>query len=257
MTPGADRLLLISSVSTSVLGLGGFAASAAEVLPGHFRPFAVLLCGAACLYLLFRYVTVGRAVLARRIMLSAALVLTLLVAYGVSNRVWPEHFPLGREISTSAKGGTERPAVGATPANLTQGLKVSEPRKLARIGTCAEVVGTGRIPRGFQVWVANLNDHGGKAEVGGLHNLRRATRAEGETDWRAGPFGVGVDSDEGKNFWIYVYLLPDSAGSAIEGMIKPAKDPHWRPSLKTPITGSKVISRIPVQRTAENTCDNR
>jgi hypothetical protein len=251
MSPGIERGLLIAA---NVSAIGGGVASVVGALPDYFLPPAVLLFGGATLYLLRRYVT--HAALARRIMLSSTLVLTLLMAYGVSNWVWPHRFPLGQVTAKDAQEGAQGSAAGAAHASLARGLKVTEPTQREPIGTCTAVVGTGRIPAGFQVWVANLNDQGGKPATSALYNLRQATPPlEGEADWTTGAFGVGGASDGGKTFWIYVYLLPNSAGSIIENIIMPAKDPGWRPSLKAPIAGLKPFDKIFVQRTSEDTCD--
>jgi hypothetical protein len=257
MTPGTERALIFSSVTANLLSVAGVLASAANKLPAPFLPCAVLIFGCTGLYLLYRFVSSGSAVVARRTMLTTTLVLTLVLAYWASNRAWPGNFPLGRQPEkTDTTAETRGPAPGATSANLTRGLKVTEPQKLSRIGTCTSVVGTGQIPKGFQIWVANLNDQDGTANTSGLFNLRRATQVQGDSEWRTDPFGVGANSAAGRNFWVYVYLLPESAGSIVENLIRPDKDNGWRPSLSAPITGVAPIDKIPVQRTGENTCDS-
>ncbi|MFK0123408.1 hypothetical protein ACIQSP_08845 [Streptomyces nigra] len=257
MTRGTERALIISSVTANIFSVLGAVASAANKLPAFFLPSAVLIFGCTGLYLLHRFVSSGSAVAARRTMLATALILTLVAAYWASNRAWPGNFPLGRQpekadTATESRGS----AHGATSATLMKGLKVTEPQKLSRVGTCVKVTGTGKIPQGYQIWVANLNDQDGAANTTGLFNLRRATQMQGDGEWRTEPFGVGGDSDAGKNFWVYVYLLPESAGSIVENLIRPDKDDGWRPSLSAPITGVAPLTRIPVQRTAENTCDS-
>ncbi|WP_159403812.1 hypothetical protein [Streptomyces sp. NRRL S-646] len=239
-------------MTANLLSVGGFFASAAYKLPAPVLPVAVLIFGGTGLYLLRRFLS--SAVAARRAVLAATLVITLIVAYWASNHVWPDSFPLGKQSDkTGATKETRGPTTSAESGNLARGLKVSEPKSHGRIGTCTPVVGSGRIPEGYQIWVANLNDQGGKPDTFGLFNLRRATQ-EGVSEWTVSPFGVGADSDVGKNFWIFVYLLPESAGSMIGNLRLPDKDPGWRPSLNAPISGVDPIDKIPVQRTADHTC---
>ncbi|WP_405880350.1 hypothetical protein OG762_18080 [Streptomyces sp. NBC_01136] len=254
MTPGAERVLLISSVAANVLSATSVAAGAAEKLPDFLLLPAVLVFGGTALYLLQRFVPVGSAAPARRVMLATTLVLTLLVAYWASNSAWPDRFPLGKQSEEAANSEARKPTAGPTFVSLARGLEVREPRKLARIGTCTAVAGTGQIPKGYQIWAANLNDQGGAPDTQGLFNLRRATQGEGERDWRTDAFGVGSTEAAGKNFWIYVYLLPDFAGSIVENLIKPEKDKGWHPSLSAPIAGVAPFDKIPVQRTADKTC---
>ncbi|MFF1845238.1 hypothetical protein ACFVW9_26515 [Streptomyces sp. NPDC058217] len=255
MTPGTERALVISSVTANVLAVVGALASAADKLPDAFLPIAVLIFGCTGLYLVHRFVMAGSRGAAKGTTLTTTLVLTLLVAYWASNHAWPDQFPLGRQRNAAvASSETRKPTAGASHASLTRGLKVSEPRKLSRIGTCTAVVGSGQIPKGHQIWVANLNDQGGAANTTGLFNLRRATQIDGDDQWKTDPFGVGGDLAAGKNFWIYVYLLPESAGSVVENLISPKSDEGWRPSLSAPIAGLAPFDEIPVQRTGENTC---
>ncbi|MFD9938340.1 hypothetical protein ACFWZ6_34995 [Streptomyces massasporeus] len=251
MTPGTERAMVISGVTANVLSAAGVLASAADKLPASVLPAAVMIFGCTGLYLLHRFLPSGSAAAARRAVVATTLVLVLIVAYWASNFAWPGNFPLGRQAGeTDAKTKEGGPTSGATSASFARGLKVTEPKKLARIGTCAEVVGTGQIPEGYQVWAAHLRDREGVADTTGLYNLHRASEAN-DGEWSTGLFGVGTDADVGKDFWIYVYLVPDSVGSVVENLIKPE---GWNPSLSAPIVDTDPFAEIPIHRVREQTC---
>ncbi|MGW2636515.1 hypothetical protein [Streptomyces sp. NPDC001348] len=254
MTPGTERALVISSITANVLSVAGVVASAADKLPAPLLPAAACIFGCTSLYLVHRFLLAGSGAATRRAVLTMTLALVVIVTYWASNLAWPGAFPLGKQPEKAdATVGAKQLTAGAEQENPARDLKVEKPQQHGRIGTCTPVVGTGKIPEGFQIWVANLNDKGGEADTRGLFNLRGADQV-GAGEWQVSPFGVGADSDAGKNFWIYVYLLPDSAGSIIKNLRRPTKDEEWRPSLNAPIAGVDPIAKIPVQRTGDDTC---
>ncbi|WP_329598031.1 hypothetical protein OIE43_21895 [Streptomyces pseudovenezuelae] len=254
MTPGTERALVTSSITANVLSVAGVVASAADKLPASFLPAAAFIFGCTSLYLVHRFLLAGSSAATRRGVLTMTLALVVIVTYWASNLAWPGTFPLGKQPKKAdVTVGAKHLTAGAEQEGPPQELKVKEPQQHGRIGTCTAVVGTGKIPEGLQIWVANLNDKDGEADTTGLFNLRQAEQ-EGVSEWRVSPFGVGTDSDAGKNFWIYVYLLPDSAGSIIENLRRPAKDEGWRPSLNAPIAGLDPIDKIRVQRSGDDTC---
>ncbi|MEU8988484.1 hypothetical protein AB0C98_18890 [Streptomyces sp. NPDC048558] len=165
-------MLVVTSITADVVAIIGFVAVAVGVLPSPVLPAVVLIFGGACLYLVHRFVMAGSTTQGKVSMLGVTLVLTLLVTYWASNHAWPEHFPLGRHPKKSnTTAGTQEAASADASARLARGLKVTEPRKLGHIGTCALVEGTGEIPEGYQVWVANLNDEQGIADTRGCARL--------------------------------------------------------------------------------------
>lgn len=247
-------MLVVTSVTANIVSATGFAAGIAGELPSPLLPLLVLVFGCTGLWLLHRFVLAGSTAQAKGSMLAVTLALTLLVTYWTSNHAWPDRFPLGsRPKETNPTARAEAAASADAKASLTRGLKVTGPRNFAHIGTCTAVTGIGEIPKGYQVWVANLNDHEGIADRKALFNLRRVTH-EGGGEWSTDRFGVGTKSDVRKNFWIFVYLLPDSVGSVLDNLIKPAKDPDYNPSLSAPITGFEPFAEVPVLRIAKETC---
>lgn len=119
-----------------------------------------------------------------------------------------------------------------------------------KINSCITVSGTGKIPSGYGLWVANTYDADGTPSLDGLFNLQRASQTEGETAWQTARFGVGEGaSDEGKPFWIYAFLLPTAADSALRNLL--AGD---APGLKAPVTGATEVGRYAVERKATLTC---
>ncbi len=104
---------------------------------------------------------------------------------------------------------------------------------------------------GYQVWVANLNDKNGDPDMSTLFNLQPAAQVDGQESWKTNLFGVGTETDKGKRYWIYVFLVPDSVGSVLENVRLPE---DWGVSLDGPIEDVAVVTRIPVERTAADTC---
>lgn len=84
-----------------------------------------------------------------------------------------------------------------------------------------------------------------------LNNMQRADQPDGETSWRTPEFGVGLDaSDAGTDYWIYLFLLPESADSALTNL-KPTKAGR---SLAAPVKGATRVDKFRVTRTGAITC---
>ncbi|GHB22686.1 hypothetical protein GCM10010306_014290 [Streptomyces umbrinus] len=258
MTETANRALIASSITVNVVSLGTAIAAPLADLPEGVQAAAVGVAGVTSIGLIWKYVTVSRATLARNLLLASCALVTVL---GIL-LTWPGGSPIK---STQNKQGTESDAKndqtqGSKPASnetavrkaaaqLKQGIK--EPDRESDIPSCITATGDGRIPSGYGLWVANLPDSGGTADMTALSNMQRADQPDGETSWRTPEFGVGLDArDAGTDYWIYLFLLPESADSALTNL-KPTKAGL---SLTAPVKGATRVDKFRVTRTGTITC---
>ena len=186
-TPSNDRVLLISGIAVNAASIVAIAAPLAN-LPDGVRFAAVGLVGVTATGLAWKFVTVDRAALARRLLLISCVLVTLLGAV----LAWPGGPPVGssqedRSAEQKADGGTEQSSKNSsTEAKLTETVAqlkrgIQQPPRDSDVHSCITVSGDGRVPDGYGLWVANLPDVGGSADMGALNNLQRVNQADGGT----------------------------------------------------------------------------
>lgn len=167
--------------------------------------------------------------------------------------VWPGFWPAEDKAYPKISASKINEAkVAARQIRVTKvGGESITPGVTTTINSCIAVSGTGKIPSGYGMWVANTYDADGAPNLNGLFNLQRASQVEGETTWQTASFGVGEGkNDNGKHFWIYAFLLPPSADSVLKNLM--ARD---APGLKAPVTGATEVGRYALERNANLTCD--
>jgi hypothetical protein len=142
----------------------------------------------------------------------------------------------------------------ATSSQISASIKTLgahiTPASHADIGACTQVTGSGAIPAGYRVWVANLNDMDGEPDMSEFFSFQ-PVHSGGPDEWETNPFSVGSAKPTDPNFWINVYLVPDSVDSVLSGVVLPK---GWAVSLRGPIKGSYLIAEIPVVRDGSGTC---
>ncbi|MEV7090437.1 hypothetical protein AB0O07_31935 [Streptomyces sp. NPDC093085] len=237
MTPGTERLLVTSSIATNIAAVATFLASIGNSIPARYLPIAVSVFGLTGLFLLHRFLAPQSIAAAQRVALAAALTLVLVAVYWASNIAWPDTFPLGQP----------RKAANEPTAHL----KVTSPRPNELVGYCVTIRGTGKIPPGYQVWFAHLKTlKNNKADERKLYNLQPASQYDDDT-WGLQFSHLGNPKPgQGEIYFLYAYLLPNSAGSLISGLEYGNQyDPF--PNKNGVLTGKK-IAEIPVERTDDN-----
>ncbi|WP_405597822.1 hypothetical protein OG741_14630 [Streptomyces sp. NBC_01410] len=256
-TPSNDRVLLISGIAVNAASIVAAIAAPLANLPDGVRFTAVGLVGVTATGLAWKFATVDRAALARRLLLISCVLVTLLGAV----LAWPGGPPVGsfqedRRAEQKGDGGTEQSNKNSsTEAKLTETVAqlkrgIQQPSRDSDVHSCITVSGDGRIPDGYGLWVANLPDVGGSADMGALNNLQRVNQADGEMSWQTPNFGVGLGKrDAGTDYWLYVFLLPEAADSALRNLRT-----ETGTSLTAPVEGALPVDRYRVTRTATWNC---
>jgi hypothetical protein len=234
-----ERALILSSIVVNALSAGALAWSFAKDLPDTVKPIAVAAAGAASAYLIWHYVTASHGAVARKMLLGAVAVITVLGGA----LAWPN---IGEAKATT----NSKPGVATLASKLKAGI--FRPAQNEQVGTCVAASGTGNVPKGYQIWVANLADANGQPDTSALWNLNHGNQGQGATRWTTELFGVGDLKDRGAH-WVQVYLIPESASSALENR---APTENGKPviNLTAPIIGSALVDSIRVTRTGERTC---
>ncbi|MEU3342552.1 hypothetical protein [Streptomyces sp. NPDC006668] len=125
------------------------------------------------------------------------------------------------------------------------------PAPKTSIGCTATVSGTGFVPDGWDIWAANLNDINGRPDTSEFFHWTKAPHPSGDNEWTTPPFPVGFKDSPSSHFWIFVYLVPQAAGSVIDNVELP-KD--WSVTLRAPISGSIPLAKTPVERATTAKC---
>ncbi|MFK4222786.1 hypothetical protein [Streptomyces sp. NPDC019890] len=247
MTTATDRALIISSVTANALSAATILAGAFTDLPDAARPLAITVAGAASCGLVWKFLTISRADLTRKLMLGATAVITALCVA----LFWPGRSLLGgTDAKPTAAGQATALEVDLDKA-VAQLRQSIQPAQNAAVGTCTSVSGKGTIPFGYEIWVANLSDARGAPNTARLYNLQRASLANGT--WQTPVYGVGLPGDTGKQFWINVFLLPVAAGSILALTLRGDRK-GWNSNLFGSIGGAVQIDEIHVERTSNKTC---
>ncbi|MFF3938893.1 hypothetical protein [Streptomyces phaeofaciens] len=117
------------------------------------------------------------------------------------------------------------------------------------IDACLEMSGTGRVPEGWGLWVANNRDPAASPGVGGFWSLQRARQSAGSATWHVDRFGVGnEEGDTGQEFWLYVFLVPPSSDAVLSSLLADAPGVEARPA------GSEPVAQYRVKRNAVLNC---
>ncbi|WP_031481509.1 hypothetical protein [Streptomyces bicolor] len=248
-TSWTDKLVAGAQVATTLIAATTLLVSVYGDIPDGLGTVVILALGGATA--LFTWVRVDPAAHPTRArVLLAGLVGVVFVTAAVL--VWPGVWPNEEEASPkTAASKVDDPKASARQIKVTKmGGEGVNPGVTVKINSCITVSGTGKIPSEYGLWVANTYDADGTPSLDGLFNLQRASQTEGETAWQTARFGVGGDeNDEGKPFWIYVFLLPASADSALRNL-----SAGGAPGLKAPVTGATEVGRYAVERKANLTC---
>jgi hypothetical protein len=254
----------LSNVLAAVVSLGAVAGGVVGFLaeiPHDVRPFILLALGVCALIFTYRNLLIQsdspNAAVPQQRRKSAYfqslipwLVLTVLAVVWV----WPDS--KGADQSKNdAKSPTAAPSlsVGAMSAAISavkDGIRYPDPTG-DKIHACITVSGASKIPAGFQVWVMHKN--GTKdGPTGDLYfNVRKANPGEGTNKWQTEQFSIGDGSkDVGRYFWIFLYLVPGSAGDVLSALQDP---PTFKESPVGSPVNARLIATIPVIKN-DNIC---
>ncbi|MEU6351029.1 hypothetical protein ABZ896_17100 [Streptomyces sp. NPDC047072] len=254
----------LNNVLAAVVALGGVAGGAVGFLteiPHDVRPFILAALGIAASTLTYRSLsmqaTASRAARSQQHSKSVVfqglapwLVLTVLAAIWV----WPDS-KSADQPEKDAKPPTSTPSlsaksISAAISEIKDGIRYPDPDG-DKIHACITVSGVSKIPAGFQVWVMHKN--GTKdGPAGGLYfNVRKANPEEGSKKWQTDEFSVGNgQKDVGSYFWIFLYLVPDSAGDVFSMQQDP---PTLKETPADPPVNARLITKIPVIKN-DNIC---
>ncbi|MFE0580405.1 hypothetical protein [Streptomyces sp. NPDC058874] len=248
-TSTTDKVSAGAQVAAALIAAATLLANVYGDIPAWLGTAAALILGGATVF--FTWVRVDPTTHPTRARVLLAVAVGALFAT-VAILVWPGVWPTeAGNASVRSAGSVEDPKAPAGHIAVTRiGGGAVSPGVTVGIDSCITVSGTGEIPSGHGLWVTNTYDADGAPGLNGLSNLQRAVQVKGEAAWQTATFGVGEDErDDGKRFWIYVFLLPASADSALTNLnAGPA------PGLKGPVEGATEVGRYPVERNANLTC---
>ncbi|MFJ1876859.1 hypothetical protein [Streptomyces chartreusis] len=232
-----ERALVMTSVLGNVLGVGSAIAASVADRPSLI-PVGIALIGIGAACALWKYVPFNRVSVARSLVtgLVAAISLMLIAA------TWPEGGSNSNDSPEARQAAWDK-----TIARLQRDFA---PDPHESIGCKVTVSGTGYVPEGWEVWAANLNDVNGSPDTSMLFHLSKAPHVSGDA-WTTNPFPVGNEAPASSKFWIFVFLVPESASSVLESADLPD---GWSVSLRAHISGSTTLARIPVERAAGTKC---
>ncbi|MFJ5547775.1 hypothetical protein [Streptomyces sp. NPDC093225] len=248
-TSTTDRVSAGAQVAAALFAAATLAANIYGDIPAWLGTAAALVLGGASVFFTWVWADPTRHPTRARLLLAGT-VGALFAAAAVL--VWPGVWPTeSGNASRNPASSVDDPKASARQIKVTKiGGGAVSPGVTVEVDSCITVSGTGKIPSGYGLWVTNTYDADGAPALNGLSNLQRAPQVEGETDWQTATFGVGADKrDDGKRFWIYVFLLPPSADSALTKLnAGPA------PGLTGPVEGATEVGRYAVERNANLTC---
>lgn len=231
-----DRVAVYASIPSSIASVATLIASFSVHVPKDALLSAVGVAGASLTLLSWKKVPADRKILLRNVIPVGAIATTALVV--VAALLWT-----GRSASKVTPETRMADVISTLGSHIT-------PAMHAEIGTCTQVTGNGRIPAGFHIWVANLNDKDGEPDTSELFSFQ-TIHPTGPNAWATNPFAVGVPDPTDPNFWINVYLVPDSVDSVLANIALPKS---YSVSLKAPIRGAYLIAQIPVVRNSSKIC---
>ncbi|MGW2584747.1 hypothetical protein ACWCYZ_26055 [Streptomyces virginiae] len=248
-TSTTDKVSAGAQVAAAVFAAATFAANIYGDIPAWLGTAAALVFGGATVFFIWVRVDPTTHPTRARVLLAGTMG-TLFAAVAVL--MWPGVWPTDSgNASMTTAGSVNDPKSPASRIKVTKiGGEGVNPGGTVVIDSCITVAGTGTIPSGYGLWVANTYDADGAPSLNGLFNIQRAPQSKGETTWQTALFGVGADKrDDGKRFWIYVFLLPPTADSALT---KLSAGPA--PGLTGPVEGATEVGRYAVERNANLTC---
>ena len=224
-----------------VLSIPAIIISIFDGLPPWGTPVGILVLGVAAALLLHHYASSSHFRAVRNAL--AGCIAGLGLACSIASAVALHLVPHG---SAAEPRGAPVSAQGPDLA----GLQVQTPAKESLVPACLTVKGAGRIPAGYQLWVANLNDSAGEPDPSELFNWRQAEPIPLSSGWQTTPFGVGLPKNNSK-YWIFVFLLTDQTGSALQSIELPKT---MDITLTHAPDGAQIVDEIPVTRAPINNC---
>lgn len=265
-TPLVDRVnegtSTFNNFLAALVALGGVVGGAVgflDKIPNDVRPFIIAALGICSLILTYRCFLVqtnSRAVrssLRRRNIIFQTLVPWLVLTALAFVWLWPGSKGADQP-QKDAKSPTSTPSLSAKKlsvviSEIKDGITSPDPSG-DQIHACIKVSGVAKIPAGFQVWVMHRNgDKDGP--TGELYfNVRQGNPKEGTNKWATDQFTVGSKSDVGKYFWIFLYLVPDSAGNVLRTL---NDAPTLNVTPAGPPFNARLITTIPVIKN-DNIC---
>ncbi|WP_327345278.1 hypothetical protein [Streptomyces europaeiscabiei] len=179
--------------------------------PDWVRPTAILTLGAGAGLAAWRWLTPGlHPKLLHRGFIGLLLTMTLTCAVLAGNN--PESATGDKKNATQSLTGAPHHGIRVTHiGGVTPGENITE------VPHCLTVSGSGRVPEGYGLWVANNSDKDGKPEVLSHNSMQRVTQPEGQTSWTTDrTFGVGEGGEKGQYVWLHVFLLPHSTDKVLK-----------------------------------------
>ncbi|MFE9115706.1 hypothetical protein ACFYN9_39750 [Streptomyces collinus] len=234
-----ERALVITGVLVNVIGFGSTIAAAVADRPA-LTPVGIAFMGVGAAWALWKYIPFDRLVVVRSLVVGLVAAITLMLVAVT----WPDE---GARSNDSPEA--RQAAWNKTIARLKRDIA---PAPHATIGCTATVSGTGYVPKGWEIWAANLNDVNGSPDTSMLFHLSKAPYVSGDDSWETSPFPVGNKVVTSNKFWIFVYLVPQAASSVVENTDLPD---GWSVSLHAPISGSIRLAKLPVERAPGTKCE--
>ncbi|MFE8017039.1 hypothetical protein ACFU3O_30430 [Streptomyces antibioticus] len=209
-------------------------------LPDWLGSACALAIGGTVTFAVWRSLPPGtRPVLQRNLLLG------LLAAVTVAGSVvaWSDGSPraaAGEGSTADAKNVSAREiAKGIEVTRIGDNIPGADPELI--VNACLEMSGTGRVPEGWGLWLANNRDPAGTPGVGDFWSIQRARQTEGEKIWRFDTFGVGnEEGDTGTEFWLYVFLVPDPSDAVLSSLLGDAPGVQNRPAGSVPVAEYRV-----------------
>ncbi|MFJ3644470.1 hypothetical protein [Streptomyces murinus] len=224
-------------------------------IPDGLIPFVVLCAGGVGWYAINRRTTSDPADPARKAGQTTTLVaITCALATGLAAHQWPALAGLDR-TQHQEKNPKPVAASASPPASRAADLKVTSLHGSDCIPQTVNLKGTGTIPAGKQIWVGHSTDVK-DAPAQTLMNVLQAKPTGVPGKWQSGDFEIG-DKRDNRTFWIFVFLLPDEAGDAINHQAFPDKFfdkdywPNWQKSLTGRFSDEDQLAVFKVYRSAQ------
>ncbi|GAB7108963.1 hypothetical protein JCM4814A_72770 [Streptomyces phaeofaciens JCM 4814] len=216
-------------------------------LPEWLGSACALVIGGTVTFAAWRWLRPGTHPTLQRNLLVGLLAL---VTVAGSVLAWSDAGPRadGRKDRADAKNVSAREiAQGITVTRIGDNVPGADAE--LTVDACLEMSGTGRVPEGWGLWLANNRDPAGTPGVGGFWSLQRARQTDGGTTWHIDTFGVGEEAgDTGNEFWLYVFLVPAPSDAVLSSLLADA------PGVQTRPAGSEPVAQYRVKRDAVLNC---
>ncbi|MFF7394098.1 hypothetical protein ACFZAE_37360 [Streptomyces scabiei] len=252
-TSTAEKISAGAGVTAAVLAAAALVADHYADLPQWLGTAALISLGGALCFAAWHWLSpTSHSTLLHRLFVGLLSAVTLTAGI----LTWPGSEPASRTSKADGKSVSDSTTTADRKSSddPTKGITVRKVGNLApgsdpmEVDACIRVSGTGQMPKGYWLYVANNRDIDGEADAVNFYNLQPAT-PHGQSGWRSDQFGVGEETkDIGAKFWIHVFLVRSATHATLDALSERG------PGIRRPLDDAVLIGSYEVERNGVRNC---